>query len=290
MYLKSKTTNLPTQFKNVGLIMRVRTDLTSEYKKIKNIFTSHGANIFVEHNGASMLKIQGYSIKELAQKCDLLISLGGDGTLLWSCRESFASNVPILGINAGTLGFLTSVNMKELDCFIEQLFKGEYKIDSRMMLEITLHGKKKKIKAVAFNEVVFSRASVSTTATIEAYANGEHFNSYFGDGLILSTPTGSTAYNLSAGGPIVMPNTQALILTPICPHSFTQSPLVLLHDYEIKLTSKDETVVVLDGQEVFDMKDYEYISVRFSKHSVKLVCKKDQNFFKTIKEKLHWGK
>jgi NAD+ kinase len=142
---------------------------------------------------------------------------------------------------------------------------------------------------VAFNEVVCSRPSASASANIDAYIDGVHFNSYFGDGVILSTPNGSTAYNLSAGGPIVVPQTPAIIITPICPHSLTQRPLVLFKEHEISLTSKDEILVVIDGQETFDMKDFDLVKVKYSKHYINLICKKEYSFFKTIKGKLHWG-
>lgn len=278
------------KFKNIGLVTIRGKSLKKEYEKIKIFFERFGANILLEKQSAANLNEDGYSFEELCKRVDLLISLGGDGTLLRVCRKSFSYNIPILGIHAGTLGFLTSFKISEIEDFAPKLYSGEYTIEKRMMLEAILVKNNKEIKkTVAFNEVVFSRASISTTAKIDAFIDGEHFNSYFGDGLILSTPNGSTAYNLSAGGPIVVPEALALIITPICPHSLTQRPIVLFKEYEIKLASKDDTVVVIDGQETYNMNDFDFLKVKYSQHQISLVCKKEQNFFMNLKEKLKWG-
>jgi NAD+ kinase len=227
-------------------------------------------------------------MQKLCEQSNFLISLGGDGTLLRTARESFVYQLPILGIRAGNLGFLISLGMDELEEFAQKLYNKEYKIDERAIFDVTLKKGSKRAKSVAFNEVVFSRAKISSMARIEAYANNEYFNSYFGDGVILSTPSGSTAYNLSCGGPIILPQTQAMILTPICPHALTQRTLVF-DGYEITLKSKDNTVVIIDGQEIYDMNEYDEVSVKYAKKSVKLIRKIEQSHFKVLKEKLSWG-
>lgn len=279
-----------TNFTTIGLVLRKDKDLQNEYKIIKKAFSKYNAKILVEENGAKDLKIGGVSLKELCEKSDLIISLGGDGTLLRTCRQCYSYKKPILGIYAGTLGFLTTLQINEIDNFLEDLYSGEYGIDKRFMIEASLIKNDKVVhRIVAFNEVVCSRPSASTSANIDAYIDGVHFNSYFGDGVILSTPNGSTAYNLSAAGPIVVPQTPAIIITPICPHSLTQRPLVLFKEHEISLSSKDETFIVIDGQEIFDMKEFDLVKVKYSKHYINLICKKDYSFFKTIKDKLHWG-
>ncbi|MDR2342046.1 MAG: NAD(+)/NADH kinase [Campylobacteraceae bacterium] len=276
-------------FKTIGLILRKETNLKSEYKKLKEIFAKYNAQIVLEKNSAESIgEKSDFSIQKLCECSDLLISLGGDGTLLWTARESFKYQLPILGVHAGNLGFLISFGLNELEEFAPKLYSKAYRIDERRLLDVTLKKGKKKAKSVAFNEVVFSRAKISSMARIEAYANGEYFNLYFGDGVILSTPSGSTAYNLSCGGPIVLPQAKAMILTPICPHSLTQRPLVF-DDYEITLKSKDNTVVIVDGQEFYDMSEYDEVSVKYAKKSVKLIRKIEQSHFKILKEKLSWG-
>jgi NAD+ kinase len=276
-------------FKTIGLILRKETNLKAEYKKIKDIFEKYGSQVFLEKNSAETIgEKSDFPIRKLCGQSDLLISLGGDGTLLWTARESFAYQLPILGVHAGNMGFLISLGLDELEEFAPKLYSKEYKIDERMIFDVTLKKGVKKSKSVAFNEVVFSRAKISSMARIEAYANDECFNSYFGDGVILSTPSGSTAYNLSCGGPIVLPQTQVMILTPICPHALTQRPLVF-NGYDITLKSKDNTVVIIDGQEIYDMNEYDEVNVKYAKQSVKLIRKIEQSHFKVLKEKLSWG-
>jgi NAD+ kinase len=276
-------------FETIGIVLRKETNLKAEYEKIKDIFSKYGAQIFLEKNSAKTIgEKNGLCIKKLCEKSDLLVSLGGDGTLLWTARESFAYQLPILGVHAGNLGFLISLGLDELEEFVPKLYNNEYKIDERKIFDVTLAKGTKQAKSVAFNEVVFSRAKISSMARVEAYANGEYFNLYFGDGVILSTPSGSTAYNLSCGGPIILPQTQVMILTPICPHSLTQRPLVF-DGYEITLKSKDNTVVIVDGQEIYDMNEYDEVNVKYAKQNVKLIRKIEQSHFKILKEKLLWG-
>ncbi|MDR1007002.1 MAG: NAD(+)/NADH kinase [Campylobacteraceae bacterium] len=275
--------------KTIGLVLRKDTYLKNEYEKIKDIFAVYDTEIILEENSAKTIGLNGFSIQKLCTVCDLLISLGGDGTLLWTVRESFHFQIPILGICAGRLGYLTVLKMDELEDFAAQLYRKEYKINERAMFDITLKSSDREIKSTAFNEVVFSRAKIASMATVEAYANGEHFNSYFGDGVLLSTPNGSTAYNLSCGGPIVLPQTQAMILTPICPHSLTQRSIVLFNEYEITLKSRDNTVVIIDGQDVYDMQDFDFVSVKYAKERAKLIGKTVQSDFSVLKEKLLWG-
>ncbi|MDR3178060.1 MAG: NAD(+)/NADH kinase [Campylobacteraceae bacterium] len=276
-------------FKNIGLVLRKETNLKAEYNRLRDIFAKYGARIFLEKSSAETIGEESdFSIQKLCERSDLLISLGGDGTLLWTARESFKYQLPILGVHAGNLGFLISFGLNDIEEFAPRLYNNEYKLDERKVLDVTLRKGAKKVKSVAFNEVVFSRAKISAMARIEAYANGEYFNYYFGDGVILSTPSGSTAYNLSCGGPIVLPQTQVMILTPICPHSLTQRPLVF-DGYEITLKSKDNTVVIVDGQEIYDMNEYDEVSVKYAKQSVKLIRKLEQSHFKMLKEKLLWG-
>ena len=275
---------------NVGLVARPNSDLILHVRRIEKALRAYGVSLHVEENSTLMLGMDGgLSLDALGEKCDMLISLGGDGTLISVCRRTYMYAKPILGIHAGQLGFLTNVRLDEIESFVDSLIVGDYRIDSRMMLEVVLKKGKNKLHKVAFNDMVFSRSSISAMARIDAFIDGELFNSYHGDGVIVCTPTGSTAYNLSAGGPIVFPLAQALILTPICPHSLTQRPIVLPIDFKITFKSQDETVVVIDGQDTYSMGEYDSIELTIAPKNAYLMHKKERNYFDVLKDKLNWG-
>lgn len=278
------------QIRTVGLASKPEdTSLVCYYQEIEKAVLAHGMTLLVEEKSAMLLGCHGVSFERMCEESDFLISLGGDGTLISLCRRSFAYAKPVLGIHAGQLGFLTDIQTNEISTFIDDIFNGNYRIDTRMMLEVTLHVGPKVERFVAFNDIVFSRSKISHMTTISAYVNGTLFNSYYGDGLIVSTPTGSTAYNLSAGGPVVYPLTEALILTPICPHSLTQRPLVLPVDFEVSFESSDDTVIVVDGQETYKMNDVDLVSVKIATRGARLIHSVDRNYFDVLKKKLHWG-
>ncbi len=265
--------------------------LTHHFKRIKNALLKYGVELLVESKSAELLGCEGVGFEQMCDRSDFLIALGGDGTLISLCRKSFSYGKPVLGIYAGKLGFLTVVKSEEIESFLDKIFRGEYRIDTRMMLEVSLHVEDKKLKIVAFNDLVFSRSKFSGMATIEAYIDDKLINTYSGDGLIVSTPTGSTAYNISAGGPVIYPLTEALILTPVCPHSLTQRPLVLPVNFEVMFKSRDkDTVIVVDGQDRYSMSDFDCVSVKIAFKGAKLIHQEDRNYFEVLKEKLFWGK
>lgn len=274
--------------KNVGIVLRPSSpELKSTYLKIKELFENEKINVFLEENSAQMISDNGYSLEELCLKVDFLISVGGDGTLLSVVRKSFNFEKPVLGINLGTLGFLTDICMEQLPKFIEDLKNNIYKIDNRMLIE----GSVNLNKFVAFNDIVISRKSISSMIKIKAKIDGKAFNTYFGDGLIVSTPSGSTAYNLSVGGPIVYPLTEAFIITPIAPHSLTQRPIVVPADFEIefKVTQDSGAVVIIDGQELYDLEKDEIIKIKIATKKAKMLHRSSRDFFKVLSEKLRWG-
>ena len=200
------------------------------YFEIKKVFEKHNIKVLIESKSAKELGIEdSLQFNELCQKSDFLVTLGGDGTLISVSRRSFKYNKAVLGINLGTLGFLTDIMPDELDIFLDNFIKDKYRIDHRMMIKATINGK----DVVAFNDVVISRETVTGMIKLEGTINEKLFNKYNGDGLIISTPTGSTAYNLSCNGPVVYPLTDAFIVTPISPHSLTQRPLVLPVEFVI---------------------------------------------------------
>lgn len=279
------------QIKCVGLVCKPHDkNLKHHYALIKDSLEKYNVELLVENSSAALLNCSGVEFDTMCKKSDFLISLGGDGTLISLCRRSFHYGKPILGVYAGTFGFLTDIKSEEFSLFIDKIFENDYRIDTRMLLEVSLHvgGVRKKI--VAFNDIVFSRAKLAGMTIVDSYIDGELFNSYYGDGLIVSTPTGSTAYNVSAGGPVVYPLTEALILTPICPHSLTQRPLVLPVDFEVEFKSSDkETMIIVDGQDTHCMGDYDCVSIKIANIGAKLIHRMDRNYFEVLKEKLHWG-
>jgi NAD+ kinase len=262
-------------------------ELKETYLKIKELFEEANIDILLEDNSANMISLKGYSLEDLCHKVDFLISVGGDGTLLSVVRKSFKYDKPVLGINLGTLGFLTDINMDELSNFIKDFKRDIYKIDNRMMVE----GSVNLNKFVAFNDIVISRKSISSMIKIAAKIDGKPFNTYFGDGVIISTPTGSTAYNLSVGGPIVYPLTEAFIVTPVAPHSLTQRPLVMPADFEIEFTISDNqgAVVIVDGQDIYEVEQNQSIKIKIANKKAKMIHRTQRNYFEVLNEKLRWG-
>lgn len=276
--------------KNVaGLVLKPDSpEIRKEYLEIVDYFRAHNIEIILEKNSAQMLDLQSdNSLEDLCSKVDFLISLGGDGTLLSVVRKSFKCNIPILGVHLGTLGFLTDITYEELPKFLIDFINNNYRIDNRMLVECEVNDK----NFVAFNDIVVSRKTVSSMLRLKAKINGVAFNNYYGDGVIISTPTGSTAYNLSVGGPIVYPLTEAFIITPVAPHSLTQRPLVMPADIEIEFKIQDEqgAVLLIDGQDTYEVDNGTVIKVTIAKQKAKLIHRTKRNFFEVLNDKLQWG-
>ena len=263
--------------------------LKDTYKRIKKAFEKEDIAILLDRSSAQIIgEKDGKSFDELCEECDILISLGGDGTLISVARRSYAYHKPVLGINVGTLGFLTDIKPEDVEGFVKKLKKGEFRIDTRMMIEISILGKKEKI--VSFNDVVITRPAVSKMIYIDVFIEDALMNSYYGDGLIISTPTGSTAYNLSAGGPVVYPFSNDFIFTPICPHSLTQRPLVLPAEFEFRVTTKSKSaLIVIDGQDMYEFTPKDIVTIKRAAVGAKLIHRKERNYFNVLREKLNWG-
>jgi len=280
------------QIKVAGFILKPNDpEIRTLYERIKAEFEARGITVLLAERSAEMIGLEGIPFESMCEKSDFLVSLGGDGTLLSLVRRSYGYHKPVMGINAGTLGFLADITIDDVDNFLEQLFAGVYRIDDRMMIEgciRTKEGKEKKF--FAFNDVVITRPVISKMVKISASIDGDRFNTYRGDGLIISTPTGSTAYNLAVGGPMVFPLTQAFILTPISAHSLTQRPLVVPADFTIELTSSDEKVIALiDGQDDYEMVEGDLLIIKGATEGAKLLHRKERNYFSVLREKLKWG-
>jgi NAD+ kinase len=284
----NKNLELLESTNKAGIILRPSSpELKEVFNDIKTIFKQNGIEVFLEENSAHMINEIGFPLEDLCPKVDFLVSVGGDGTLLSVVRKSFNFNKPVLGINLGTLGFLTDISMDELENFLIDFKNKNYRIDNRMMIK----GRVNSNSFVAFNDIVISRKSISSMIKIDAKIDNKHFNTYYGDGVIISTPTGSTAYNLSVGGPIVYPLTEAFIITPIAPHSLTQRPLVMPADFEIEFTITDSqgAVVIVDGQDIYEVEENETVNIKISNQNAKMIHRCQRNYFEVLSEKLRWG-
>lgn len=229
-----------------------------------------------------------------AKKFDLLITFGGDGTILRAARDLQHLNTAVLGINAGHLGFLTTFGINEIKTGLENIFSGNYRLVKKFLFKVQQKREGKVIlEDKILNDVVISYRNVARIINIDVQVGNRELNEYSADGLIISTPTGSTAYNLAAGGPIMYPGVKALIVTPICSHSFTQKPIVLPADKKITLTFKnnnDPTTLTLDGQKSAELQANDEVVIELMEESLSLIRKKDDFYFKILKEKLDWGK
>ncbi|MGC6470579.1 MAG: NAD kinase [Flavobacteriales bacterium] len=232
------------------------------------------------------------SSNELKEKADILLSIGGDGTLLGAITLVRDSNIPILGINTGTLGFISSVSTDQIEYAITHLLKGEYSIKNRTLLQLksdnNLFGKSN----FALNEVAILKKDTSSMIRVHAYLDDEFINTYWADGLIISTPTGSTGYSLSCGGPIVLPGTNNFIITPIAPHNLNVRPIIVSDESKItlKVSEKDElALVTLDSRSRAIGPELE-LCIKKADYTAKLIQFDKQSFISTIREKLMWGK
>jgi NAD+ kinase len=278
-------------YKVAGFVLRPDSPEIKElFLEIKEKFNKYGIDVLLAKKSAKMIGEDGVNFKKLCKSSDFLISLGGDGTLLSLVRRSYKYNKPVAGINAGNLGFLADIRIAEVDEFLKQLRDGECRIDKRMMMCGSINSGSTQKKFYAFNDVVITRPTISKMATIEAYIEDEIFNSYRGDGLIISTPTGSTAYNLAAGGPVIYPLTKAFILAPICAHSLTQRPLVMPSEFNITIkTPKEKLLIVVDGQDAYELNCSDKLVLSGSIRSAKLLHRKERNYFRVLRDKLSWG-
>ena len=266
-------------------------ELRETFLDIKAKFEKYGIKVYISKESAKMISLNdGIDFDKMCKSCDFLVSLGGDGTLLSLVRRSYKYGKPVAGINAGNLGFLADVTISEVESFLQQLKNGECRIDERMMISGKIEGANKEIKFYGFNDVVVTRPTISKMATIETFVENDMINRYRGDGLIISTPTGSTAYNLAADGPVMYPLTKAFILTPICPHSLTQRPLVMPADFTIKIkTPNKKLLVVIDGQDSYELDRDDVLEIRGACKSAKLLHRKERNYFRVLRDKLSWG-
>lgn len=250
-----------------------------------------GKKVCVE-NGLARAGAQSCSKKEMAFKADLIISLGGDGTLLNIAPLVERPEVPILGVNLGALGFITEVAVDELESVLSKTLSGDYEVEKRMTLEVRVLGKNgRPHKFRVLNDVVIAKGARSRIIDLETYIGKDYLCTYRADGLIVSTPTGSTAYSLSAGGPILYPSLEAFIITPICPHTLTNRPVVVPDGVVlgVKLRHGADVMLTVDGQIGVPLQANDELRISKATPVVRLVQATGNTFFRLLREKLKWG-
>lgn len=231
--------------------------------------------------------------EELQNNFDFLISVGGDGTILRAATWVRNLDIPIIGINAGRLGFLATVQEENIELLFEHVFNGNFILSKRTLVSLSTSSDNKDIEELNFalNEISVSRKDTTSMITIETTINGEYLNSYWADGLVISTPTGSTGYSLSCGGPLLMPTATSFVITPIAPHNLTARPLVIPDDVEIKLkvSGREEQYLVSLDSRITSVTNETILTIKKSNFTISLVEFPQEGFFKTIRKKLLWG-
>lgn len=246
----------------------------------------------IEENSAELVGelARSCSCQQMGEEADLVIVFGGDGTFLSTAREFADTEMPILGINLGSLGFLTDVELSDLDAALEELVAGKYEIEERMMLEAEVIRDGESIdRVLAINDVVITKGSFSRLIELKTYIDDEYLTTYPADGVIVACPTGSTAYSLSAGGPIVNPKLKSLVITPICPHTLHARSIVIAEDEAVKIVVEadhEDVMLTVDGQDGLKLASGDEVIIRRSNSVTNLIKLEDYNFYHILRTRL----
>ncbi|MDQ5985183.1 MAG: NAD kinase [Syntrophus sp. SKADARSKE-3] len=279
----------------IGIVANTAKDKALEYTiRLRDWCLAQGLHVFFhEQIAAKIGAAEGYETKVLAGKVDLLAVFGGDGTMLRTARAVREFPVPIIGINLGLFGYLTEVNLNEMIDAFEVILQGNYQTERRMMLDVSIQAAGDSSKArTVLNDAVINRGNLSRIVDLETFVDDCYLTTFKADGLIVSTPTGSTAYSLSAGGPIVFPQHDSIIVNPICPHTLTNRPIILPGRAQLKvvLRSKGEgATLTFDGQVSVLMKSGDAMIITKSRYETLLVCSPHRDYLEILRSKLGWG-
>ena len=280
----------------VGIVSKPkREDIATVVPPLLEWLKSRGLKFCYDHETAECLAPGGPEVarEEMPGKVDLILMLGGDGTLLATARALGEHDVPILPVNLGGMGFLTSVTLDEVYSILDLVLAGKHRVSERILLcsEVLREGKVVQ-SHLALNDAVLNKAALARITDFDLYLDDGYACSYKGDGLIIATPTGSTAYSLAAGGPIVFPVVHAFLITPICPHSLTNRPLVVPDTMKIRVefrSSEESIYLTLDGQVGVELQHGDQITVRKAEKAVHLVRPSRKTYFEILRSKLKWG-
>lgn len=289
--MKKKTDRIRT----IGLVGNIdKPEAVRTVRKAAALIAARGAKAVALEETArhARLRLKTFpDLKSLRHAVDLLLVFGGDGTMLGVARETAGSPTPILGVNIGGLGFLTAVPSTELGRALEHLWKKEYRFEPRAMLEAEAHCGRQRIRLLALNDIVVGRVHASRLIELEVSIDGDPVSRYRCDGLIISTPTGSTAYSLAAGGAVVYPTARVMELTPISPHTLSNRSLILPSASVLQVTccsASGSTLLSADGQTTSELGEGDTVVIRQSRRTVRLVHLADSSFFEALRHKLHW--
>ena len=282
-------------FKRIGLIGNAEKSASAaSVRAAARLIRAAGRKVYCDAATAQLARVPctiSPNAATLAQAVDLLIVFGGDGTMLHTAREIAGSDTPMLGINIGGLGFLTAVPSDQLPAALKLLWRGEFRFESRALIEAGGTVRGKKLKATALNDIVISRGAISRLIALDVSVDGEPITRYRCDGLIISSPTGSTAYSLAAGGAIVMPTAEVFVLTPVCPHALSNRSIILPLSSSIQvktLPSSTDIMLNADGQVVGTLDVGDTLTIRRSRSTVRLVHLANGSFLEALRRKLHW--
>ncbi len=281
--------------KKIGIIANVEKEQSAACAiQLKDWALKKGIEVLLEEGIAGKLgDPAGLDRKELASRVDILVVMGGDGTILRTVRFVSEYNIPIVGINLGEFGYLAEVNLNEMYDALELIVRGEYQTEKRIMLDATIHlGTEKVRQQSILNDVVITRGNLSRILDLETTFNGHYLTTFRADGIIISTPTGSTAYNISAGGPIVFPEGDSFIINPICPFTLTNRPIIVPDDAVIKVmlwTREHGATLTLDGQVSFTMRSGDSVVISKSPYVTNLVSSPHRDYMEILRTKLGWG-
>jgi len=282
--------------KRVGIIARLdRAEAADAVAGLAEWLAHHDRIPVVEKDTAALVPALSTTVvtkSELPSHADLIVVLGGDGTLLSVARMVGDLGVPILGVNLGGLGFLTATTLEEMFPALEAVFAGAIVLDDRMILAARVVRRGERFaQHVALNDVVITKSAMSRIINLSVSVEGQQATAYRADGLIIATPTGSTAYSLSAGGPILFPTMDAVVLTPICSHTLTNRPIVLPASQRIEVTllTDQDVMLTIDGQVGFALREHDTVEVRQAAARIRLVRFPQKHFFSVLRAKLKWG-
>jgi NAD+ kinase len=285
-------------FKRIGLIAKLNNPRVAEtLTTLTTDLEQRGVSVVLDESAASYFptpQLTVYTRHELSQNCDLAIAVGGDGTMLNAARSLAEADVPMLGINLGRLGFLADVSPDEINERLTEIFNGQYEEEQRSLLNAKVMRNEKLVsESDALNDVVIHKDDIARMIDLDTTINDRFIYSLRADGLIISTPTGSTAYALSGGGPILQPNLPAFVLVPICPHTLSNRPVVVDENSTIEVTIKgsetDKAQITCDGQVNFSLLPGDRIQVKRKTHQLRLIHPADHDHFNTMRKKLHWA-
>jgi len=282
--------------KSIGLIPNLDKKRAVRVAKwLVNWLGARNVDVWMEYEAAKETEWpdRGCSFSQLLERSEIIVVLGGDGTLLNAARTIAPSGTPVFGINLGHLGFLTEIEVPEIVDAFTKLLAGEYHIEERMMLDARLIRRTKEVERfVAFNDVVVAKSGLARIIQLQVFIDGKYVDTYSADGLIISSPTGSTAYSLSAGGPIVSPYVDSLIITPICPHTLYARSLIISSNETVQVVVKSlhtDMNLTADGQDDFDLKSDDKIEIKKGKYTAKLIKLREKDFYRLLRTRLKRG-